>query len=136
MIVTKEHQDETRHHIVHSILPHLEQNGNMGVNGVSAGIPGSLIGPNTVGNYAEVLKRNLTPNAINIVNDNLNQGTQYTRRQMIPVYTDKSEVKIDSSPQTVSTSRYKPLPDTHNEVSTISNTGTMSTPQITLQFQT
>ena len=56
-VVDKTHADKIRHYILHTVIPDLEENGLPVINGIVAGVAGSLMGTTTVGNYAEVLKK-------------------------------------------------------------------------------
>ena len=114
------------------IFPYLEETGKCNVQGVPPCIDGGLIGPTAVGNYADVLKSNLTPNAKYPKDESLNRGHQYKRRHIIPVVTcennntqvskSKSTRKINShatrtpSKQTISTMSSTPTPETKTPI--------------------
>ena len=115
-----------------NIFPYLEETGQCNVQGVPPCIAGGLIGPTTVGNYAAVLKSNLTPNAKPPQEESLNRGHQHKRRHIIPVVTcennsaqiskSKGTRKINStatrspSEQTISTMSSTPTPETKTPI--------------------
>lgn len=50
----KEYTDKLRHFVINTVITDLEENGLTVINGIVAGVSGSLMGPTTVSNYAEV----------------------------------------------------------------------------------
>ena len=85
-IVKKAHADKLRHYVLNTVIPDLENNGLPIINGIVAGVAGSLMGTTTVGNYAEVLKRNLTKDSVDFTKANLNQIPVRKRQHVIPTY--------------------------------------------------
>ena len=74
-LVNIQHQHTVRQYILQHIIPNLERNGLPSINGIAAGVAGSLLGTTTVGNYSEVINRNLSSKAIDFYQDSLNVNT-------------------------------------------------------------
>ena len=85
-IVEKVHADKLRHYIINTVIPDLEENGLPVINGIVAGVAGSLMGTTTVGNYAEVLKKNLTSTSVDFSQDSYNSVRARKRQHIIPTY--------------------------------------------------
>ena len=79
-LVQIQHQHTVRQYILQQIIPNLERNGLPSINGIAAGVSGSLLGTTTVGNYAEVLKRNLSTNANDFNQESLNTNVFQKRK--------------------------------------------------------
>ena len=127
LIVQKAQQDAIREYIMRNILSKHERTGMSSLPGVPVSFAGSLIGPTTVGNYAEVLRKNLTPTSIDLTTNTHNTGMKHRRRTQIPIYTSNS---VSASKGTKTQSRKgdsTATATTHhspNSISTISPTTT------------
>ena len=82
----KVHADKLRHYIINTVIPDLEENGLPVINGIVSGVAGSLMGTTTVGNYAEVLKKNLTSTSVDFSQDSYNSVRARKRQHIIPTY--------------------------------------------------
>ena len=85
-IVEKVHAAKLRHYLINTVIPELEENGLPVINGIVAGVAGSLMGTTTVGNYATILKKNLTTASVDFTQDNYNSVRPRKRHQIIPTY--------------------------------------------------
>ena len=125
IVVQKQHQDEIRNYLMKHVFPYLEETGQCHVQGVPPCIAGGLIGPTTVGNYADILKSNLTHNAKSPQDESLNRGYGYKRRHIIPVVTCENNPTQVSKPKSTKKSN---LPATRapseQTISTMSSTPT------------
>ena len=77
------------------MIPDLEENGLPVINGIVAGVTGSLMGTKTVGKYAEVLKKNLTDTSVDFTQDNYNLVRARKRQNIIPTYGREDNKKIN-----------------------------------------
>ena len=59
-------------------------------------VDGSLMGPTTVGNYAEVLKKNLTKDSVDFTKEDLNLVQARKRQHIIPTYAREEQNQTDS----------------------------------------
>ena len=75
----------------------MEENGLPVINGIVAVVSGSLMGPTTVGNYAAVLKRNLTKDSVDFTKEALNIVPSRKRQHIIPTYAREEQPKSDSN---------------------------------------
>ena len=85
-IVEKAHADKLRNYIIHTVIPDLEENGLPVINGIVTGVACSLMRTTTVGNYADVLKNNLTSASVDFTQDNFNSVRARKRQHIIPTY--------------------------------------------------
>ena len=67
-----------------NIFSQHEQFDTSSLPGIPVSFAGSLISLTTVGNYAEVLRRNLTLTSIDLTKNTHNSGTKIRRRTQIP----------------------------------------------------
>ena len=67
------------------------------------------MGPTTVGNYAAVLKRNLTKDSVDFTNETLNIVPARKRQHIIPTYAREEQSKNDSDiPRVINGPKTKP----------------------------
>ena len=110
-IVKKEHADNLRHYVINTVIPDLEENGLPVINGIVAGVSGSLMEPTTVGNYAAVLKRNLSKDSVDFTKEALNIVPARKRQHIIPTYAQEEQTKNDSDiPRVINEPKAKPTP--------------------------
>ena len=100
--------------------------------GIPVSFAGSLIGPTTVGNYAEVLRRNLTPTSIDLTQNTHNSGSKLRRRTQIPIYTGNSTA-ISAETKT-RTRKSDSTATTHNSPTSISTISPTTTDKLDTHF--
>ena len=118
----KEYADKLRHYVINTVIPGLEENGLPVINGIVAGVAGSLMGPTTVGNYSAVLRRNLTKDSVDFTNETLNIVPARKRQHIIPTYSREEKSKNDSDiPRVINGPKTKatPINDDLKKIGTI-----------------
>ena len=106
LIVKKTNETEIRNYVLQNIIPSLDNAAHMTYEGVAVGIAGSLIGPTTVGSYAEVLKRQLNSDS----SANTSTPSTYStrgnkRRSIIPVHSNATNTTVTNTSATTDTER-------------------------------
>ena len=91
LVVKKQHQAEIRNYLIHHLIPSLEQLAVNTIPGVPVSIAGSLISPGTVGNYAQTLHQQLTPNSKDPSNDKFKKCKNVQKRNNFPIFTHHSK---------------------------------------------